>query len=214
MKDSCKSSEQKANNIFHSHHHKYIDTFSIKFNYARRRYMRSRWPRRSERRKTKGRDSIPRSSRYIYSNISHDLPITYRNWRIKTYQLKYEAHYFYWDVFCSFCDLQVTGMLFYCGFYDCSTFFICSFVDMDHNNEQPEQPQKLDSSRNCRNFGARKKRHEEFINLLNYLCLSSGHRWCRHNTWRLRRWRAICWTFSSKCPGSALDRSGLHNKNW
>lgn len=41
----------KVNNIFHSHHHKYIDTFSIKFNYPRRNIcVRSR---SAARRKTK-----------------------------------------------------------------------------------------------------------------------------------------------------------------
>lgn len=66
---------EKVNNIFHSHHHKcihkYIDTFSIKFNYARQN-VRARmwtWRPREGRRKEK-KVFIPSNSIYLFEYLT------------------------------------------------------------------------------------------------------------------------------------------------
>lgn len=67
-----------------------------------------------ERRKQKSLTRSIARVRCIYSNISHDLPITYRNWQIKCCSSEIWGSLLLLRRFflCSFCDLQVTGMLF------------------------------------------------------------------------------------------------------
>lgn len=64
-------------------------------------------------------------ARYIYSNISHDLPIIYRNWRIKHFSEIWGSLLLLRRFFIrSFCDLQETGMLFYCDVFMVLNIFI------------------------------------------------------------------------------------------
>lgn len=156
--------EKKVNNIFHSHHHKYIDTFSIKFNYPRQNICVRDVT--GERRKAKG-DFFAlfiskAASIYLFEYLTRSSN-KLSQLANQTFLLKYEAHYFYWDVFFfSSCDLQGTGMLFYYGFYYCSTFFISRFA----NERMP--------LKTCRNFGARKnsRMKNSYIYLVKFLYVS------------------------------------------
>lgn len=46
----------------------------------------------------------------FYLNLSHDLPITYRNW---ISFLKYDAHFFYWDIWVIYMELECAQFFFY-----------------------------------------------------------------------------------------------------
>ena len=90
-----------------SHHHKYIDTFSIKFNYLRHKEFSRSW-------------MLSMHSQFFFNlNLSHDLPITYRNW---ISFLKYDAHFFYWDIWG---DLHGTGIY---SFNNSWLFFLLSCI--------------------------------------------------------------------------------------
>ena len=150
---------ENVNNIFHSHHHKYIDTFSIKFNYPRRnicvRMMKEKgeWERQRQRLNLSIYlfEYLTRSTN-ILSQLANQMFLT-KIWGSLLLLRRF------------FSSLLISRSVIYkeqeCSFI--MNFIIAehfSFLRLSRSQQKPEKKTRS-SLKNCRNFGARKKRTQE-----------------------------------------------------
>jgi hypothetical protein len=107
---------------------------------------------RSEDRR-RGESLVSPARRYIYSNISHDPPITYGNWRIKTLRSRDMRLITFIETFFArsviYKELECSVII---GFCDCSTFFCCldaaSRSDIEHGDKRKSR--RRGGEKNCR----------------------------------------------------------------